>query len=148
MLPHVPACVSTLAQAAAAGAVAAPPPAPPPAPAAPGMFGELLLSRCAAFTWPLLACSCLVWAVGLARLVDPRLDRGALVLGRLSSLSVSFGLLGTVVGMIGAFADGQQGETMARSIAVAYWTTGFGIASSIAANAFGLRGRAGQEVQP
>jgi hypothetical protein len=109
--------------------------------AAPRTFGELVLANCDAFTWPLLICSGLVWTVGVARLCQPALDAKGNVLGKLSSLSVSFGLLGTVVGMIGAFAQGQQGEAMAHCIAVAYWTTGFGIVSSITANAFALVGR-------
>jgi len=120
----------------------------PPRAAAPAFFGTLLLERCAGFTWPLLACSLLVWALGLARCVDRRLDPEAAMLGKLGSLSVSFGLLGTVVGMIGAFAEGQEGDSMARSIAVAYWTTGFGIVNSIAAHVFGLRSRGAAEVRP
>jgi hypothetical protein len=98
-------------------------------------FGELLAVRCGAFVWPLLACSFLVWAVGVGSLLGAgttaRLDRLAL-------LATSIGLLGTVAGMIGAFAQGASGGAMAQSIAVAYWTTGFGMTSACTAHVFRL----------
>lgn len=55
----------------------------------------------------------------------------------LANLAVAIGLLGSVMGFISAFGGFQRGVdvgALARGLSIAYWTTGVGLATSLAAN--------------
>ena len=55
----------------------------------------------------------------------------------LSGIAVTVGLLGSVVGFIIAFGGFQHGldvDTLTRGLGAAYWTTGLGIVTSLAAS--------------
>ena len=95
------------------------------------------------FLWPQLAISLVTVALVVGYLVawfrrelEPGMTPWVRSLDPLASVACSVGLLGSVVGFIEAFASFQDGidvRQLTRGLAVAYYTTGVGIFTSLLA---------------
>jgi len=106
-------------------------------------MAALLMEKCGILFWPQLLLSIAVWTLIVAYLLAWR--RGEIRAGAkpwensldpLANMAVAVGLFGSVIGFICAFSGFQKGvdvSTLARGLSVAYWTTGVGIATSLAA---------------
>ena len=105
---------------------------------------EQLISKCGPFFIPQLLLSVTTFGLLLAyfmawlrRELFPGEMPWEKTLEPLSGIAVTIGLLGSVVGFIVAFGGFQNGldvETLTLGLGTAYYTTGFGIVTSLAAS--------------
>ena len=103
----------------------------------------ILIEKCGMLLWPQLALNVAIWSLIIGYLVA--LSKRDVLPGQrpweetlmpLGGLSVTLGLLGSVIGFVTAFSGFQKGvdvSALARGLSIAYWTTGVGIASSLSA---------------
>jgi len=106
-------------------------------------MGEQILRNCGLFAWPQLGLSLLTAGVLIGYLIATarrEIPSGSCpwtrTLEPLAGISVTLGLLGSVVGFIGAFGgfcDGLDVQRLTAGLSVAYWTTALGIITSLAA---------------
>lgn len=106
---------------------------------------ETLYDRCGPlFASALLILSVCVWALGLTLVLGRRrestgLDRVRAALARAGNTSTQVGLLGSVIGMIRAFAESASPSwesSLGTALALCFWTTAAGVLNALVANFF------------
>ncbi len=106
-------------------------------------MANLLMEKCGILFWPQLLLSIAVWTLIVAYLLA--WQRREILAGTkpwknsldpLADMAVAVGLFGSVIGFICAFSGFQKGvdvSVLSKGLSIAYWSTGVGLATSLAA---------------